>query len=45
MNKEALREEFIEIPDEFIDIQNEFGFSMDTCNMIMHTASGRSLRI
>lgn len=38
LNKEALREEFIEIPDEFIDIQNEFGFSMDTCNMIAELA-------
>lgn len=38
LNKEALREEFIEIPDEFVDIQNEFGFSMDTCNMIAELA-------
>ena len=38
LNKEALREEFIEIPDEFIDIQNEFGFSMDTCSMIAELA-------
>lgn len=38
LNKEALREEFLEIPDEFIEMQNEFGFSMDTCNMIADLA-------
>lgn len=38
LNKEALREEFLEIPYDFIEMHNDFGFSMDTCNVIADLA-------
>lgn len=38
MTKEELRQEFLDIPDEFVEIQEEFGFSIDTCYKIAELA-------
>lgn len=38
MTKENLRKELIDIPNEFFDIHEEFGFSLDTCHTIAELA-------
>ena len=38
MTKENLSKEFIDIPYEFYDIHEEFGFSLDTCQIIAELA-------